>query len=59
MKGFLDFFRKKKTKPNYYLTKDYKGIPLWVIEPPESIEFPNETPEPQTIKDKGNDGRRI
>ena len=58
MKRFLDFF-KKKTKPNYYLTKDYKGFPLWVIEPPESFKSPNETPEPQTIKDKGNDGRRI
>ena len=52
MKGFLDFFRKKKTKPNYYLTKDYKGFPLWVIEPPESFKSPNETPEPQTIKEK-------
>ena len=57
MKRFLDFFRKKKTKPNFYLTKDYKGFPLWVIEPPESWDDPEDKPE--TIKEKYNDGRRI
>jgi hypothetical protein len=50
MKRFLDFFRKKKTKPNFYLTKDYKGFPLWVIEPPESWDDPEDKPE--TIKEK-------
>ena len=47
MKRFLDFF-KKKTKPNYYLTKDYKGFPVWVIEPPESLQLKgNEKPQTQ------------
>ena len=59
MKRFLDFF-KKKTKPNYYLTKDYKGFPMFVINLPDGIDLQKDvTPEPQTIKDKGNDGRRI
>ena len=39
MKRFIDFFKRKKIKPNYYLTKDYKGFPLWVIEPPESLQL--------------------
>ena len=44
MKRFIDFFKRKKTKPNYYLTKDFKGFPLWVIEPPESLQLKdNET----------------
>ena len=49
MKRFMDFFKRKKTKPNYYLTKDYKGFQLWVIEPPESLQLKdNETTHPHT-----------
>ena len=52
MKRFLNFF-KKKTKPNYYLTKDYKGFPMYVINLPDEIDLQKDvTPEPQTIKEK-------
>ena len=52
MKRFTDFFKRKKTKSNYYLTKDYKEFPLWVIEPPESLQLKdNETTQPQTPKE--------
>ena len=53
MKRFINFFKRKKTKPNYYLTKDYKGFPLWVIEPPEFLQLKdNETTHEQTPKEK-------
>ena len=49
MKTFMDFFKRNDSeKKNYYLTKDYKGFPLWVIEPPESLQFKgNEKPQTQ------------
>ena len=48
MKRFMDFFKRNDSeKKNYYLTKDYKGFPLWVIEPPESLQFKGKE-KPQT-----------
>ena len=59
MKRFLDFF-KKKTKPNYKIIKGSNGLPIFVLPLPDGIDLQKDlTPEPQTIKDKGNDGRRI
>ena len=59
MKGFLDFF-KKKTKPNYKIIKGSNGLPIFVLPLPDGIDLQKDlTPKPQTIKDKGNDGRRI
>ena len=57
MKRFMDFFKRKKTKPNYYLTKDYKGFPLWAIEPPESLQLKdndnnNQTQTPKEKQDE-------
>ena len=53
MKRFMDFFKRKKTKHNYYFTKDYKGFPLWVIEPPESLQLKgNQTTQTNTPKEK-------
>ena len=44
MLGFKDFWKKKDK--NFYLTKDDKGFPLWVINP-----FPIEVePENEPIK---------
>ena len=50
MKRFMDFFKRNDSeKKNYYLTKDYKGFPVWVIEPPESLQFKgNEKPTIQS-----------
>ena len=36
MLSFKDFWKKKDK--NFYLTKDDKGFPLWVVEPPFPIE---------------------
>ena len=49
-----DLFNKKDSeKKNYYLTKGSNGLPLWVIEPPESLQLKdNETTQPQTPKEK-------
>ena len=53
MKGFLDFFRKKKTKPNYKIIKGSNGLPIFVLPLPDGIDLQkDETPEPQTIKEK-------
>tara|TARA_B100002003_G_C13776836_1_gene384972 strand:- start:199 stop:396 length:198 start_codon:yes stop_codon:yes gene_type:complete len=38
MLGFKDFWKKKNNDKNFYLTKDDKGFPLWVVEPPFPIE---------------------
>ena len=45
MLGFRDFWKKKDK--NFYLTKDDKGFPLWVVEPPFPIEV---EPDDETIK---------
>jgi len=46
MLGFRDFWKKKDK--NFYLTKDSKGFPLWVINP-----FPVEDdPEDEPTKEK-------
>ena len=48
MLGFKDFWKKKKNNDkNFYLTKDDKGFPLWVVEPPFPIEV---EPEDEPIK---------
>jgi len=54
MKRFMDFFKRNDSeKKNYYLTKDYKGFPLWVIEPPESLQLKgNQTTQTNTPKEK-------
>ena len=36
MLSFNSFWKKKDE--NFYLTKDDKGFPLWVVEPPFPIE---------------------
>ena len=52
MKGFLDFF-KKKTKPNYKIIKGSNGLPIFVLPLPDGVDLQkDETPEPQTIKEK-------
>ena len=50
MLGFKDFWKKKKNDKNFYLTKDSKGFPLWVVEPPFPIEV-----EPDDEPTKEND----
>ena len=45
MLGFRDFWKKKDK--NFYLTKDDKGFPLWVVEPPFPIEVEPEDEPPQ------------
>ena len=48
MLGFKDFWKKKKKNDkNFYITKDDKGFPLWVIKPPFPIEV---EPENEPIK---------
>ena len=47
MLGFKDFWKKKDK--NFYLTKDNKGFPLWVIEPPFPVEV---EPEDEPTKEK-------
>ena len=50
MLGFKDFWKKKKKKndKNFYITKDDKGFPLWVVEPPFPIEVePDDEPTPE------------
>ena len=47
MLGFKDFWKKKNNDKNFYLTKDDKGFPLWVVEPPFPIEV---EPDDETIK---------
>ena len=46
MLGFKDFWKKKKKNDkNFYLTKDDKGFPLVVVEPPFPVEVePNDEP---------------
>ena len=52
MKGFLDFF-KKKTKPNYKIIKGSNGLPIFVLPLPDGVDLQkDESPEPQTIKEK-------
>ena len=45
MLGFRDFWKKKDK--NFHLTKDDKGFPLGVVEPPFPIEV---EPDDETIK---------
>ena len=47
MLGFKDFWKKKNNDKNFYLTKDDKGFPLWVVEPPFPIEV---EPKDEPIK---------
>ena len=49
MKRFMDFFKRKDSeKKNHYLTKGSNGLPVWVIEPPESLQLKgNEKPQTQ------------
>jgi len=49
MLGFKDFWKKKDK--NFYLTKDDKGFPLWVIEPPFPIEVEPKDEEPTPEND--------
>ena len=49
MLGFRDFWKKKDK--NFYLTKDDKGFPLWVVEPPFPIEVEPEDKEPTPEND--------
>ena len=49
MLGFRDFWKKKNK--NFYLTKDNKGFPLWVIEPPFPIDDLKPEDEPPQEKD--------
>ena len=52
MKGFLDFF-KKKNKPDYKIVKGSNGLPIFVLPLPDGVDLQkDETPEPQTIKEK-------
>ena len=49
MLSFKDFWKKKDK--NFYLTKDDKGFPLWVVEPPFPIEVEPEDEEPTKEND--------
>jgi hypothetical protein len=52
MLGFKDFWKKKKKNDkNFYITKDDKGFPLWVIKPPFPIEVEPEDKEPTPEND--------
>ena len=51
MLGFKDFWKKKKNDKNFYITKDDKGFPLWVIKPPFPIEVEPEDKEPTPEND--------
>jgi len=42
MLGFRDFWKKKDK--NFYLTKDNKGFPLWVINPFPVEDDPEDEP---------------
>lgn len=45
MKGFLDYFKKKKNETDYDVVKSRSGLPLWVIEPPDSWDDPEDEPK--------------
>ena len=49
MLGFKDFWKKKDK--NFHLTKDDKGFPLGVVEPPFPIEVEPEDKEPTPEND--------
>ena len=62
MLNFKDYRRflhgkPKNTEKNFYLTKDSYGLPLWVIEPPDSIQYSNDEdeskpdPVPEVVSD--------
>ena len=51
MKGFLDYFKKKGKETGYDVVKSRSGLPLWVIEPLDSWDDPEDELEKDTIKE--------